>query len=115
MARWPRFLLAILYLLPQAGVALHHEEEPAACAACPGGPAFECAGENCEDGGHHHHERHTHAAGACRTCSAADVAALDAPSLLLSLTASAFAAEDVDPPSPAAQLLGRPIRAPPAA
>ena len=51
MRRWPYLLTALLYLLPQAGLVLHHEEAAAACGACeePRGPRVECAGEDCEE------------------------------------------------------------------
>lgn len=113
MRRWAYLLLALLYLLPRAGIALHHEEEPAACVDCPAGPVVECAG--CEDSGHHHHDRHEHHPGTCRTCSAADFVATESGSVALISTSSAFAAADVVPSSRAALQPGRPIRAPPAA
>ena len=112
MPRWAYVLLALIYLLPQAGLALHHEEAES-CAACPSGPVLECAG--CEDDSHHHHDQHLHHPGSCRTCSAADVAAFDAPSTELSIASVAFAARDVAPSSSAAHAYERPIRAPPAA
>lgn len=116
MRRWPYLLVALLYLLPQAGLALHHEEEFASCGACeePRGPAIECAGDDCEQPGHHHHDHTHHHPGGCRTCSAADVLAVETHSLELIATSSAFAAADPVPSSCAALLLGRPIRAPPA-
>ena len=116
MRRWPYLLVALLYLLPQAGLALHHEEEaPAACVACPEGPSIECAGENCDDTGHHHHDSTHHHPGTCRTCSAADFIAVEPWSTALITTSSAFTAADVVPSSCPALQPGRPIRAPPAA
>jgi hypothetical protein len=112
MRRWAYLLLALLYLLPRAGLALHHEEEPAACVDCPSGPAVECAG--CEDSKHHHHEHHLHHPGTCRTCSAADYIAVEELSTELTFTSALFSAADVAPSSSAALVLGRPIRAPPA-
>jgi hypothetical protein len=113
MRRWPYLLVALLYLLPRAGLALHHEDEaPVACVECPAGPVVECAG--CEDSGHHHHDHHEHHPGACRTCSAADFIAVEPWSTALIITSSAFTAADVAPSSNAALRLGRPIRAPPA-
>jgi hypothetical protein len=116
MARWPSLLVALFYLLPQAGLALHHEEEaPAACVACPEGPSIECAGDHCDDSGHHHHDSAHHHPGTCRTCTAADYAAVESTSIALISTSSAFAAVDVVPSSCAALQPGRSIRAPPAA
>lgn len=114
MRRWPYLLIALLYLLPRAGVALHHEEEAETCAACPSGPAVECAGEHCDDSGHHHHDEHTHHPGGCRTCSAADYIALESLSTGLISSSAAFTAADPLPSSRAALVYGRPIRAPPA-
>lgn len=113
MRRWAYLFLALLYLLPQAGLTLHHDEAPVACEACPSGPAVECAG--CEDDGHHHHDSHVHHPGGCRTCSAADFIAVEAGTLTLDSTSSAFAAAELAPSSSAALVYGRPIRAPPAA
>ncbi|HEX7896375.1 MAG TPA: hypothetical protein VF950_01250 [Planctomycetota bacterium] len=116
MRRWPHLLVALLYLLPQAGLAFHHEEEaPVACASCPAGPSIECAGDHCDDSGHHHHDSTHHHPGTCRTCSAADFIAVESESTELSVTSAAFAAVDVVPSSRAALQPGRPIRAPPAA
>lgn len=112
MRRWAYLLLALLYLLPQAGLALHHEEQPAACVDCPSGPALECAG--CEDDGHHHHDHHLHHPGGCRTCSAADYIAVESLSTELISTSTVFVAVDTVPSSRAALQPGRPIRAPPA-
>ena len=116
MRRWPYLLTALLYLLPQAGLVLHHEEEAAACGACeePRGPRVECAGEDCEEPGHHHHDHSHHHPGSCRTCTAADVLAVESLTVDLSWTSSAFAAVDPVPSSCAALQPGRPIRAPPA-
>lgn len=116
MRRWPHLLVALLYLLPQAGLALHHEEESdAVCASCPAGPAIECAGEHCDDTGHHHHDHHEHPPGSCRTCSASDSLALESVAIELTSLAAPFEAVDVAPSSRAALQPGRPIRAPPAA
>lgn len=116
MRRWPYLLVALLYLLPQAGLVLHDEEAAASCGACEEtrGPRVECAGEGCEEPGHHHHDHTHHHPGSCRTCSAADVLAVETLSVDLTRTSSAFAAADVVPSSCAALQPGRPIRAPPA-
>ena len=116
MRRWPHLLSALFYLLPQVGLALHDEEAGAACGACEEtrGPAIECASEHCEEPGHHHHDHTHHHPGSCRTCSAADVLAVETLAVDLTSTSSALAAADATPSSCAALRLGRPIRAPPA-
>lgn len=118
MRRWAHLLLGLLYLLPQAGALLHHEEElAAACVDCDAerGPKLECAGDDCADSEHHHHHDHAdHHPGNCRTCTAADFIAVESAFVDLTPTSSAFAAVDRVPSSCAALQPGRSIRAPPA-
>lgn len=118
MPRWPSFLLALLYLLPQAGLALHAEEHAAepGCHDCIAfaGPAIECGDEDCgEDSHHHHHDSH-HAPGGCRTCTSADLAPLPAEAERVEVVVSTLVLPDRSPEPLAAAILTRPIRAPPA-
>jgi hypothetical protein len=116
MRRWPYLLVALLYLLPQVGAFAHEAEALAPCDACETGrgPALECSGDDCEEPGHHHHDHTHHHPGGCRTCSSAQLLAVETLSVDLTWTSTAFVAADVAPSSCAARSLGRSIRAPPA-
>jgi hypothetical protein len=115
MRRWSTLLVALLYLLPQAGLLAHHAEEiEVHCGDCEDrGPAVECAGDDCGKPDHHHHGHDHHHPGNCRTCSAT-AAAEAAPAPVDAVVASLpLPAHSVSVPPGAAPLLRRPIRAPP--
>lgn len=78
--RWMHWLVAALYLLPQLGLVLHHDDVSESCGSCEeryAGPRLECADEDCGESGHHHHRHHVHHAGTCRVCPAASHLAVE--------------------------------------
>ncbi len=79
--RWTYAIAAALYLLPQLGFALHHDEAAEACGSCeerPAAPLLECGDEDCGQSSHHHHRGHVHHAASCRACPAATHVAIEA-------------------------------------
>jgi hypothetical protein len=107
--------LALVGLLPQAALALHHHEAEAAdCAGCDRGPGLRCDAPDCPSREHHHHER-AHDPAACQACSAvAALAFLELPAFDLALAPALL--ESIDPAAPAAAPsdLWRSGRGPPA-
>lgn len=117
MRRLGLFLLALTYLAVPGVLLLHELEEQAeACGTCPDlqGPRLECAADDCSDGRHHHHDRHSHHPGDCRTCASAGPAQIESTLAPLLSASSPLIAPDVVVRVRSAVPLWRSIRGPPA-
>ena len=114
MLRLKVLLVAVAYILPQAGAFLHTEEALEDCGACDDqGPlsSIEHDDLDCGDPAHHHHQHHH--PGTCRTCNAGGFATLQLTIDLDATEATFHFHKDTFLEIHSSLLLQLPIRAPP--